>query len=190
MTTYNIVASTNEATVVAECKPSPYTTETYQSEAELEREFIKQLETQGYQLIEVDKESTLINNLRLQLEALNHISFSDDEWQRFYGEKIANQREGIVEKTRKIQSDHIQLLRRDDGDTINIRLIDKQNIHNNKLQVLNQYEAPGGKHAARYDVTILDPWAVWIRAARTNGNRNIGRDDASRIEASAGKLLC
>ncbi len=155
MTTYNIVASTNEATVVAECKPGPYTTETYQSEAELEREFIKQLETQGYQLIEVDKESTLINNLRLQLEALNHISFSDDEWQRFYGEKIANQREGIVEKTRKIQSDHIQLLHRDDGDTINIRLIDKQNIHNNKLQVLNQYEAPGGKHAARYDVTIL-----------------------------------
>ena len=87
MTTYNIVASTNEATVVAECKPSPYTTETYQSEAELEREFIKQLETQGYQLIAVDKESTLINNLRLQLEALNHISFSDDEWQRFYGER-------------------------------------------------------------------------------------------------------
>lgn len=155
MTIYNIVAATNEATVVAECKPSPYTAETYQSEAELEREFIKQLEIQGYEVIQIHGESTLINNLRLQLETLNHISFSDDEWQRFYGEKIANAREGIVEKTRKIQSDHIQLLRRDDGEVINIRLIDKNNIHNNKLQVLNQYEAPGGKHAARYDVTIL-----------------------------------
>ena len=155
MTTYNIVAATNEATVVAECKPSPYTAETYQSEAELEREFIKQLEIQGYEVIQIHGESTLINNLRLQLETLNHISFSDDEWQRFYGEKIANAREGIVEKTRKIQSDHIQLLRRDDGEVINIRLIDKNNIHNNKLQVLNQYEALGGKHAARYDVTIL-----------------------------------
>ena len=155
MTTYNIVAATNEATVVAECKPSPYTAETYQSEAELEREFIKQLEIQGYEVIQIHGESTLINNLRLQLETLNHISFSDDEWQRFYGEKIANAREGIVEKTRKIQNDHIQLLKRDDGEVINIRLIDKNNIHNNKLQVLNQYEAPGGKHAARYDVTIL-----------------------------------
>jgi len=155
MTTYNIVASTNEATVVAECKPSPYTAENYQSEADLEREFIKQLETQGYEVIQIHGESTLVNNLRLQLEALNHISFSDDEWQRFYGEKLANAREGIVEKTRKIQSDHIQLLRRDDGEVINVRLIDKNNIHNNKLQVLNQYEAPGGKHASRYDVTIL-----------------------------------
>ncbi|MFA5612508.1 MAG: type I restriction endonuclease subunit R, partial [Anaerolineaceae bacterium] len=86
---------------------------------------------------------------------LIHIIFTDGEWQQFYGEKIANAREGITEKTRKIQDDYVQILKRDDGTEINIYLIDKRNIHNNRLQVLNQYDAPGGKYAARYDVTIL-----------------------------------
>ncbi len=155
MTLYNLVASTNDATVVAECPPDPYRADSYQSEADLEREFIQQLETQGYEVIQIHKESTLINNLRLQLEALNQLSFSDAEWERFYSEKIANAREGITEKTFKIQKDFVQLLKRDDGSVVNVRLIDKSNIHNNRLQVLNQYEAPSGKHASRYDVTIL-----------------------------------
>jgi type I restriction enzyme R subunit len=155
MTLYNIVASTNEATVVAECPPNPYRSDSYQSEADLEREFIKQLEEQGYEFIQIHGEATLVNNLRMQLEALNQLSFSDAEWERFYTEKIANAREGITEKTFKIQQDFVQLLRRDDDSIVNIRLIDKNNIHNNRLQVLNQYEAPGGRHAARYDVTIL-----------------------------------
>ena len=155
MTLYNIVASTNEATVVAECPPNPYRSDSYQSEADLEREFIKQLEEQGYEFIQIHGEGTLVNNLRMQLEALNQLSFSDAEWERFYTEKIANAREGITEKTRKIQDDYVQILKRDDGTEINIYLIDKRNIHNNRLQVLNQYDAPGGKYAARYDVTIL-----------------------------------
>lgn len=155
MSLYNIVASTNEATVVAECPPNPYRADSYQSEADLERGFIKQLQEQGYDYIQLRTETSLVNNLRIQLEALNHISFSDGEWQQFYGEKIANAREGITEKTRKIQDDYVQILKRDDGTEINIYLIDKRNIHNNRLQVLNQYDAPGGKYAARYDVTIL-----------------------------------
>lgn len=89
------------------------------------------------------------------MELLNKIYFSDGEWQRFFSDRIANSNEGILEKTRKIQIDHIQLLRRDDGSMVNIRLLDKENIHNNRLQVLNQYEEKAGKHASRYDVTIL-----------------------------------
>ena len=152
---YNLILSTSQATVVSECPPNPYRADSYQSEADLEREFIKQLVEQGYEYIQFRTETALVNNLRIQLEALNHISFTDGEWQRFFGEKIANAREGITEKTRKIQDDYIQILRRDDGTDQNIRLLDKLNIHNNKLQVLNQYEATEGKHAARYDVTIL-----------------------------------
>jgi type I restriction enzyme R subunit len=97
----------------------------------------------------------LIANLRKQLELLNDFTFTDSEWDRFFTECIANTNEGIVEKTRKIQDDHIQILKREDGTTKNIYLLDKKNIHNNRLQVINQYEEAGGKHETRYDVTIL-----------------------------------
>ena len=156
MSIYNIVASTDEATVVAEYA-AEYNVrpEKYQSEAELEREFIRQLTSQGYEYISVHNEAALIENLRKQLELLNDFTFTDGEWNRFFTECIANTNEGIVEKTRKIQDDHIQILKRDDGTTKNIYLLDKKNIHNNRLQVINQYEEPGGKHETRYDVTIL-----------------------------------
>jgi type I restriction enzyme R subunit len=156
MSIYNIVASTDEATVVAEyaaeCNVRP---EKYQSEAELEREFIRQLTSQGYEYISVHNEASLIGNLRKQLELLNDFTFTDSEWEKFFTECIANTNEGIVEKTRKIQDDHIQILKREDGTTKNIYLLDKKNIHNNRLQVINQYEETGGKHETRYDVTIL-----------------------------------
>jgi type I restriction enzyme R subunit len=156
MSIYNIIASTDEATVVAEyaaeCNVRP---EKYQSEAELEREFIRQLTSQGYEYISVHNEASLIENLRKQLELLNDFTFTDSEWDRFFTECIANTNEGIVEKTRKIQDDHIQILKREDGTTKNIYLLDKKNIHNNRLQVINQYEEAGGKHETRYDVTIL-----------------------------------
>lgn len=156
MSIYNIVASTDEATVVAEYA-AEYNVrpEKYQSEAELEREFIKQLTSQGYEYISVHNEASLIENLRKQLEVLNDFTFTDSEWDRFFTECIANTNEGIVEKTRKIQDDHIQILKREDGTTKNIYLLDKKNIHNNRLQVINQYEEAGGKHETRYDVTIL-----------------------------------
>jgi type I restriction enzyme R subunit len=156
MSIYNIVASTDEATVVAEYA-AEYNVrpEKYQSEAELEREFIRQLTSQGYEYISVHNEAALIENLRKQLELLNDFTFTDSEWDRFFTECIANTNEGIVEKTRKIQDDHIQILKREDGTTKNIYLLDKKNVHNNRLQVINQYEEAGGKHETRYDVTIL-----------------------------------
>ena len=156
MSIYNIVASTDEATVVAEYTPEySVRPEKYQSEAELERDFIRQLTSQGYEYLDIHNEAALIANLRKQLELLNGFAFTDSEWERFFTECIANANEGIIEKTRKIQDDHVQILRRDDGTTKNVYLLDKKNIHNNRLQVINQYEEAGGKHKSRYDVTIL-----------------------------------
>ncbi len=156
MSIYNIVASTDEVTVVAEYS-AEYDVRSgeYQSEAELEQEFIRQLTSQGYEYLPIHNEAALIANLRKQLEILNDFTFTDSEWDQFFTECIANPNEGIVEKTRKIQDDHIQILKRDDGTTKNIYLLDKKSIHNNRLQVINQYEEPGGKHESRYDVTIL-----------------------------------
>ncbi|HQO05527.1 MAG TPA: type I restriction endonuclease subunit R [Fervidobacterium sp.] len=111
--------------------------------------------SQGYEYISVHNEAALISNLRKQLELLNDFTFTDSEWERFFTECIANTNEGIVEKTRKIQDDYIQILKREDGTTKNIYLLDKKDIHNNRLQVINQYEEEGGKHETRYDVTIL-----------------------------------
>ena len=103
----------------------------------------------------IHDETSLISNLRKQLEALNRYVFSDGEWEQFFSGCIAGANEGIMEKTRKIQTDHVQILRRDDGTTKNIYLIDKKNIHNNHLQVINQYQENEGAHATRYDATIL-----------------------------------
>ena len=155
MSSYNIVASTSESTVVAEYVAEYDRSGSYQSEADLERELIRMLGTQGYEYLSLRDEEALIVNLRKQLESLNNYAFSDGEWDRFFSECIAGRNEGIVEKTRRIQTDHVQILRRDDGSTKNIYLLDKKNIHNNRLQVINQYEVPGGAHENRYDVTIL-----------------------------------
>lgn len=155
MSTYNIIAATEENTVVAEYVSKYAHAGTYQSEAELEQELIKLLESQGYEYLTVYSESELVGNLRKQLEILNDYAFSDQEWNRFFDESIAKTNEGIVEKTRKIQNDHVQILRKDDGVDKNIRLIDKNNIHNNRLQVINQYGETEGTRDTRYDVTIL-----------------------------------
>lgn len=157
MNTYNIVARTDEATVVAEYSPEYYSarSERYQSEADLEKELISLLASQGYEYLPIHSEKELIINLRKQLESLNGIAFTNNEWDRFFKESIANQNEGITEKTRKIQDDYIQILRREDGTTKNIYLIDKKEIHRNQLQVINQYKEAGGTYVNRYDVTIL-----------------------------------
>lgn len=152
---YDPIAVSNESTVVAQYIPEGMVRETsYQSEDVLEKEFIKQLERQAYEYLRINSEEQLIANLRKQIEALNEITFSDSEWEQFYGTKIAGQSEGIVEKTVRIQEDPVQLLTRDDGSTKNVKLIDRQNIHNNRLQVINQYEIEGTR-ANRYDVTVL-----------------------------------
>lgn len=158
MAYFNIVAATSENTVVTEYEPVNARSNSYQSEAELEKEFIRMLTEQGCEYLQIHTEKDLLANLRTQLEKLNSYHFSETEWDRFFKDSIANQNEGIIEKTRKIQEDNVQVLKRDDGSTKNITLIDKKNIHNNFLQVINQYvigESDGAKHDNRYDVTIL-----------------------------------
>ena len=155
---FNIVAETSENTVVTEYEPVKSRSTTYQSEAALEKEFIHMLTEQGYEYLQIHTEKDLISNLRSQLERLNSYQFTDSEWERFFNTCIASQKDGIVEKTRKIQEDNVQILKRDDGTTKNITIIDKKNIHSNFLQVINQYTISmdeGAKHDNRYDVTVL-----------------------------------
>ena len=151
---YEPIALTSESTVVAEFIPDAHSEPSYQSEADLEKALIGILQEQAYEYVALTSEAELIANLRKQLGALNGIEFSDDEWTRFFTEKISGDKDGVVDKTVRIQDDHVQILRRDDGTTKNIALIDKTNVHNNRLQVINQYEA-AGVYANRYDVTIL-----------------------------------
>ncbi len=156
---YDPIAVSAESTVVAEYVPDSAHATAYQSEADLEREMIRLLQSQAYDYLPITTEIELVSNLRTQLEALNGVTFSDAEWDDFFRNKIASQNDGIIEKTTRIQEDHVQILTRDDGSTKNISLIDKKNIHNNRLQVINQYEIGqgegGAQHANRYDVTVL-----------------------------------
>ena len=155
---FNIVAETTENTVITEYEPAQRRSDTYQSEAELEKEFIRLLTEQGYTYLNIHKEADLIANLRERLEELNNIKFTDSEWEQFFTTAIANPNDKIEDKTQTIQEDYVKVLKREDGTSKNIRLIDKKNVHNNRLQVLNQYEngkAEGAKYNNRYDVTVL-----------------------------------
>lgn len=148
------IALSDESTVVAVFESDADRETSYQSEAALEKAFICQLQQQAYEYLPVMSEEALIANLRKQLETLNGIAFSNTEWERFFSTCISSANDGILEKTARIQEDHVQLLHRDDGTVKNVRLIDKQHIHNNRLQVINQYEVEGTR-ANRYDVTVL-----------------------------------
>ncbi|MGP3965117.1 type I restriction endonuclease subunit R [Nonomuraea sp. 3N208] len=156
---YEPIAVTDEATVVATYELDDGGDQGYQSEAQLEAAFIELLEQQAYEWLHITSAAGLEANLRRQLELLNDVVFSDAEWRWFFTKKISSRNEGVVEKTARIQEDPIQVLARDDGTSKNIKLIDKSNIHANRLQVINQYETVDGgagtsrKH--RYDVTIL-----------------------------------
>jgi len=152
---YNLVAENPQSTVVAEYTPERVRAEHYQSEAELEKAFIKQLESQAYDYLTITSEPELVKNLRTQLEKLNGITFSDTEWNHFFASEIANPNQGIEEKTATIQENHIKNLTRDDGSIKNIYLLKKDNIHDNSLQVINQYATDSGQRSNRYDVTVL-----------------------------------
>lgn len=159
-TNFDLVAFGGEQTVVVEYEPDPRHKAGYQSEAQLEAEFIRQLQSQAYEFVTITREQDLITNLRAQLEALNKFEFTDSEWQRFFDGVLASKNDSIAQKTARIQdADTKQLLTREDGSTKNITLVDKRNIHNNRLQVINQYEVDRGEGGAsfsnRYDVTIL-----------------------------------
>lgn len=152
---YNLVAENTQSTVVSEYTPDGVRVAHYQSEAELERAFIKQLETQAYEYVTLTSEGDLVLNLRRQLEKLNDFEFTDTEWAHFFESEIANPNQSIEDKTATIQEDHIKNLNRDDGSIKNVYLIKKDNIHDNSLQVINQYATEDGQRANRYDVTVL-----------------------------------
>lgn len=158
---YNLVAENRHSTVVAKYPPENVgevrekRAEYYQSEAALETAFIEQLKTQAYEYLPITNEDALKTNLRTQLEKLNNFTFSDKEWSQFFTSELANPNQSIAEKTITIQEDYIKNLRLENGTVKNIYLLDKQSIHNNSLQVINQYATDKGKRANRYDVTVL-----------------------------------
>ena len=156
-TYYNMVAQNLESTVVSQYIRDAYKMRDagYQSEADLEREFIKQLQSQAYEYVSIKSEADLIANLRRQLEKLNNYTFTDGEWDKFFVSTLANPNQSIIEKTITIQEDYIKNLTRDDGSIKNIYLIKKDNIHDNNLQVINQYATENGQRSNRYDVTVL-----------------------------------
>lgn len=127
----------------------------YQSEAELERELIKDLRNQGYEFLpDLTSQKAMLANVRVRLEELNKVSFTPAEWQRFVLTYLDSPSDGMIDKTRKVHDDYIHDFVFDDGRIQNIYLFDKDNVPRNKLQVIKQFEQTG-LHANRYDVTIL-----------------------------------
>ena len=154
MDDYKIIVEQEHQTVMAHYEVEAKPAEGYQSEAKLEEALIKQLQGQGYEYVQVKDEAGLLKNLRHQLELLNDITLSDSEWKRLLP-MISNDQMTIQDKTEMIQGKgYILNLTMDNGQSKNIKLIDKTNIYNNHLQVINQYEVQG-TYQNRYDVTIL-----------------------------------
>ena len=151
----SIISNNDNSTVLTEYVFTKDKNKYYQSEAQLEEELIKTLVEQGYERLNINSEDELIQNLRIQLEKLNNYKFSDGEWDSFFRNVLANKNDYIIEKTKLIQEDYIQTITLDNGSPFNVRLIDKKNIHNNSIQVLNQYINNDGNYDNRYDVTIL-----------------------------------
>ena len=155
MDDYKIIVEQEHSTVMAHYDVGVKPDGGYQSEAKLEAEFIKQLVEQGYEYAKIKDEAGLLKNLRTQLEILNDTKLSDNEWNHLLP-MISNEQMTIVDKTQMIQGKgYVLNLTLDNGLTKNIKLIDKTNVYNNRLQVINQYEVPDGAYKNRYDVTVL-----------------------------------
>lgn len=155
MNNIGLISENDNSTVLAEYIYLNRVATSYQSEDALEKELIKTLVEQGYERLNINSENELILNLRRQLEKLNNYNFTDGEWDSFFTKVIANKNDYIIEKTRLIQEDYKQEITLDSGEKKNIYLIDKNNIHNNSLQVLKQYVNNDGNYDNRYDVTVL-----------------------------------
>jgi len=159
MSDYKTIAETNHFIVLDKYTRHAQVSETYQSEYDLEREFIADLQSQGYDYLpDLNNPEALLANVRAQLEALNQVSFSDAEWQRFVETYLDRPSESMVDKTRKVHDDHVHDFVFDDGRIQNIHLFDKTTLARNKVQVIKQFEQGGSyssSHANRYDVTIL-----------------------------------
>jgi type I restriction enzyme R subunit len=155
MNDFKPIAESNNFIVLDKYTAEWKLAESYQSEGDLEREFIQDLVNQGYEhLYDLKTPEALLANVRVQLQALNSVQFADGEWRRFVETWLDKPSDGIVEKTRKVHDDFIHDFVFDDGRIQNIYLLDKRNIARNKLQVIKQFEQTG-THANRYDVTIL-----------------------------------
>lgn len=152
-----LISENTQSTVVSRYEYKPSKRTAYQSEAQLEDALIEQLQTQGYEYLDIHTSAEMEANLRTKLERLNGITFTDNEWSGFYGPKLCNIKANYQDKTILLQDDRSAqlVLIRDDRTTQNIKLIDKQHIHENHLQVIHQYQANEGKRKCRYDVTIL-----------------------------------
>lgn len=152
---YNVIVEQENVTVMSSYTPLPREERGGQSEEELELSFIKQLTEQGYEYVNITSEAQMISNLRKEIDRLNGLTLSDSEWKTLFEEHIASQNLTIEDKTNIIQRSEIISIKLDDKSSQNIKLIDKKDIHNNHLQVLNQYVPEGGAKENRYDVTIL-----------------------------------
>ena len=148
------IAEMTNGIILANYEEIDQVQEAYQSEKELEDGMIRDLESQGYERFYGKTSEELYKNLKIQIERLNKVAFTDKEWERFLVEYLDCPNDGMIEKTRKIQENYIYDFIFDDGHLKNIKIIDKKNIHNNILQVCNQIKQKG-KHKNRYDVTIL-----------------------------------
>ncbi|WP_031431720.1 HsdR family type I site-specific deoxyribonuclease [Methylomicrobium agile] len=155
MSDYKTIAESRNFIVLDRYEPEWKVAENYQSESDLERELIQDLVNQGYEFASsIKTPEALLANVRVQLQALNAVQFTEGEWLRFVETWLDKPSEGIVEKTRKVHDDYIHDFIFDDGRIQNIYLLDKKNIARNKVQVIKQFEQ-AGSHANRYDVTIL-----------------------------------
>ena len=153
--TYQVLVDSDDACVLSSYEPVPKDEANYQSEAALENRLIHVLGMQGTAHLFITSETELMENLRRCMEELNNVSFTDSEWDAFFREFLANGSDGVLEKTEKFQRNWRYPLKRDDGSTKNIEIVDKDNINRNKVQVINQYVPAGGTYENRYDVTIL-----------------------------------
>lgn len=155
MTNYNAIAESNNFIVLEKYSKQSRVKESYQSEYDLEGEFIQDLVNQGYQYLpSVSNPQAMLANVREQLQTLNNVQFSEGEWQRFVETFLDKPSDSITDKTRKIHDNHIHDFVFDDGHIQNIYLLDKKNLARNKVQVIKQFEQKGTQ-ANRYDVTIL-----------------------------------
>ena len=149
------IAELNNFIVLNKYTKALQANENYQSESDLEREFVQDLKKQGYEYVsDLNTPEKMLANVREQLQVLNNVQFADGEWQRFVETYLDNPSDSIVDKTRKIHDDYIHDFVFDDGRIQNIYLVDKKNVARNKLQVIKQFEQTGS-YTNRYDVTIL-----------------------------------
>ena len=155
MAEYKTIAESKKFIVLDKYTKCPQVNEAYQSEYNLEREFITDLENQGYEYVQgMNTTQKMLSNVRVQLEELNKVKFTDAEWVRFCEQFLDKPSDNHIDKTRKIHDNYIFDFVFDDGHIQNIYLVDKKNIARNKVQVISQFEQKGS-HANRYDVTIL-----------------------------------